>query len=203
MGTSPSKASSPLRWKSSSAADAFGISPIVRVPWNEPGIIGRVLDAGALGVLVPMIQTADDAKRVVEACLYPPSGRRSFGPIRVGARDGMGYALKANERVAVIPMIEALEAVEEIAAVPGVDALFVGPFEFRVDRKPNAHLGFGTGIHACLAQVLARAEMKILFEELIPRIRSIELVGDPSWVEAIWICSLKRLPIRYELGPKD
>lgn len=117
------------------AADVFGISPIVRVPWNEPGIIGRVLDAGALGVLVPMIQTADDAKRVVEACLYPPAGRRSFGPIRVGARDGMGYAFKANERVAVIPMIEtieALEAVEEIAAVPGVDALFVGPFDLSV-----------------------------------------------------------------------
>lgn len=80
--------------------------------------------------------------------------------------------------------------------------IFDAPFDFRVDRKPNAHLGFGTGIHACIGQVLARAEMKILFEELIPRLRHIELNGDLSWVEAIWIASLKQLPIRYELGPK-
>jgi len=117
------------------AADLHGMAPIVRVPWNEPGIIGRVLDAGALGILVPMIQDARDAERMVEACLYPPAGRRSFGPIRVNTRDGVGYFLTANERVAVIPMIEtreALENVEAIAATPGVDALFVGPFDLSI-----------------------------------------------------------------------
>jgi 4-hydroxy-2-oxoheptanedioate aldolase len=117
------------------AADAAGICPIVRVPWNEPGIIGKSLDAGALGILVPMIQTADDARRTVDACLYPPSGRRSFGPVRVGARDGAGYFAGANDRVAVIPMIETAEAlanVDEIAAVAGVDALFVGPFDLSI-----------------------------------------------------------------------
>ncbi|MFK7895227.1 MAG: HpcH/HpaI aldolase/citrate lyase family protein [Myxococcota bacterium] len=117
------------------AADRAGISPIVRVPWNEPGIIGRMLDAGAMGILVPMIQDADDARRMVDACLYPPAGRRSFGPIRVNTRDGLGYFATANERVAVIPMIEtaeALENVDEIAAVPGVDALFVGPFDLSI-----------------------------------------------------------------------
>jgi len=117
------------------AADIAGITPIVRVPWNEPGIIGRVLDAGALGVLVPMIQTAQDAKDMVAASMYPPLGRRSFGPIRVNTRDGAGYVLEANKRVAVIPMIEtaeALECVEEIAAVEGVDALFVGPFDLSI-----------------------------------------------------------------------
>lgn len=114
------------------AADIAGVCPVVRVPWNEPGIIGRVLDAGALGVIVPMIETVEDAKRAVDACRYPPEGRRSFGPVRVGMRDGMGYATSANERVAVIPMIEtarALEAVEDIVALPGVDAAFVGPFD--------------------------------------------------------------------------
>ena len=117
------------------AADASGLCPIVRVPWNEPGIIGRMLDAGAMGILVPMIQDADDARRMVDACRYPPAGRRSFGPIRVNTRDGMGYFAKANERVAVIPMIETAEAldnVDEIAAVPGVDALFVGPFDLSI-----------------------------------------------------------------------
>lgn len=117
------------------AIDLTSAVPIVRVPWNDPGIIGRVLDAGALGVVIPMIQTVEDAQRAVDACLYPPLGRRSFGPVRVGLRDGQGYFMEANARVAVIPMIEtkeALAAVEEIAKVPGVDALFVGPFDLSI-----------------------------------------------------------------------
>ena len=114
------------------AIDLAGITPIVRVPWNEPGIVGRMLDAGAMGIVAPMIQSVEEATRLVEACRYPPLGRRSLGPVRVGARDGMGYVASANDRICVIPMIEtveALAAVEEIAAVPGVDALFVGPFD--------------------------------------------------------------------------
>jgi 4-hydroxy-2-oxoheptanedioate aldolase len=117
------------------AIDLTPAVPLVRAPWNEPGIIGRLLDAGALGVVIPMIETPEDARRAVEACLYPPSGRRSFGPIRVGMRDGPAYFATANDRVAVIPMIETAEAlasVEAIAAVPGVDALFVGPFDLSI-----------------------------------------------------------------------
>lgn len=117
------------------AIDTTSAAPILRVPWNDPGIIGRALDAGALGIVIPMIQTADDAKRAVDACLYPPEGRRSFGPVRVGMRDGPGYFMEANDRIAVIPMIETPEAlanVEDIAAVPGVDALFVGPFDLSI-----------------------------------------------------------------------
>jgi 4-hydroxy-2-oxoheptanedioate aldolase len=117
------------------AIDLGGGAPIVRVPWNEPGIIGRMLDAGALGIVVPMIETVEDARRAVDACLYPPAGKRSLGPIRVGVRDGPGYFAGANARVAVIPMIEtraALDAVEDIAAVPGVDALFLGPFDLSI-----------------------------------------------------------------------
>ena len=117
------------------AIDLSAATPVVRAPWNDPGIIGRVLDAGALGVVIPMIQTPEDARRAVEACRYPPHGRRSFGPVRVGLRDGPGYFANANERVAVIPMIEtveALESVEDIARTPGVDALFVGPFDLSI-----------------------------------------------------------------------
>lgn len=117
------------------AVDLSNAVPIVRVPWNDPGIIGRVLDAGALGVVIPMIQSAADARRAVDACLYPPAGSRSFGPVRVGLRDGPGYFATANSRVAVIPMIEtvqALEEVEEIAGTSGVDALFVGPFDLSI-----------------------------------------------------------------------
>jgi 4-hydroxy-2-oxoheptanedioate aldolase len=114
------------------AIDLAGITPIVRVPWNEPGIVGRMLDAGAMGIVAPMINSVAEAIQLVEACRYPPVGKRSLGPVRVGARDGMGYVASANDRIAVIPMIEtadALAAVEDIAAVPGVDALFVGPFD--------------------------------------------------------------------------
>ncbi|MDR3500173.1 MAG: aldolase/citrate lyase family protein [Parvibaculum sp.] len=117
------------------AIDLAGVAPIVRVPWNDPGIIGRVLDAGALGLVIPMIETVEDARRAVDACLYPPAGRRSFGPVRVALRDGNGYFATANDRVAVIPMIEtsaALAAVDDIAGLPGVDAVFVGPFDLSV-----------------------------------------------------------------------
>jgi 4-hydroxy-2-oxoheptanedioate aldolase len=117
------------------AVDLTPAVPIVRPPWNDPAIIGRALDAGALGVVVPMIQTPEDARKAVDACLYPPMGRRSFGPVRVGLRDGPGYFAGANARVGVIPMIEtaeALAAVDEIASVPGVAALFLGPFDLSV-----------------------------------------------------------------------
>ena len=128
------------------AIDLAGIPPLVRVPWNEPAMAGRMLDAGALGIVAPMVQSGAETRMLVDACLYPPAGRRSLGPIRVIQRDGMGYVGTANDRIAVIPMIEtveALDAVEEIAAVPGVDALFVGPFDlsFSLGLKPGDNDG--------------------------------------------------------------
>lgn len=103
---------------------------VVRVPANEASVIGRVLDAGALGVIVPLVNTAADAQRAVAACRYPPDGVRSYGPIRAGIVHGPTYFREANRRVTCIPMIETAEAVDnldEILAVPGVDALYVGP----------------------------------------------------------------------------
>ena len=76
--------------------------------------------------------------------------------------------------------------------------------EFRIDRRPNRHLAFGGGPHACIGQLLARIEMKALFEELIPRIESIELDGDPEHIRAFWVTGLKRLPIKYNIaGSKE
>ncbi len=143
------------------AIDLAGISPIVRVPWNEAGMIGRMLDAGAMGIVAPMVNSAAEARRLVEACLYPPAGRRSLGPVRVGARDGMGYVPGANARIAVIPMIETVEAlgvVEEIAAVPGVDALFVGPFDlsFSLGLPPGDNDGT-PAFDAAIARISAAA----------------------------------------------
>ena len=88
-----------------------------RVPWNEPGIIGKVLDAGAMGVIVPMVNTVAQAEAAVSACRYAPAGSRSYGPIRAGRLFGADYAARANDEVACIPMIETAEALENLDAI--------------------------------------------------------------------------------------
>jgi len=104
--------------------------PVVRVPWLEPGIIGKVLDAGAYGVICPMINNRAEAERLVAACRYPPKGSRSFGPIRALLYAGADYAKHANDTVVVFAMIEtrdALDNLDEILSVPGLDAIYIGP----------------------------------------------------------------------------
>jgi hypothetical protein len=80
------------------------------------------------------------------------------------------------------------------------EAVFEDPFRFRVDRKPNRHLAFGYGAHLCLGQHLAKMEMRILWEELIPRLRSLELAGEPAMSEAVFVNGPKRLPVRFEMA---
>ena len=104
--------------------------PFARVPWNEPGIIGKTLDAGAYGVIIPLVNTRAEAEAAVAACRYAPEGRRSYGPTRAVYYAGEGYASEANEQIACIPMIETATAVanlDEILSVPGIDAVYVGP----------------------------------------------------------------------------
>jgi 4-hydroxy-2-oxoheptanedioate aldolase len=113
------------------AIDKYPITPLVRVPWNEPGIVGKVLDGGAWGVICPMVNTPAEAKALASACLYPPQGKRSNGPIRAAAYgDASPYQTIANDEVLVIPMIETQEAIDNIGAildVPGVVGIYVGP----------------------------------------------------------------------------
>lgn len=112
-----------------------GSRPIARAPWNEPGIIGKVLDAGAEAVIVPMVNTAEEAEAAVAACRYPPDGARSHGPTVVGPRHPDGYAEWAADHVACIPMVETAEALRNldgILAVPGVDAIYVGPSDLSI-----------------------------------------------------------------------
>ena len=104
--------------------------PIVRVPWNEPYEIMRVLDAGAYGVIVPMVNNREEAARAVSACRYPPAGLRSFGPTRAMMYAGHGYVEEANDQLACIVMIEtreALDNLDDILSTPGVDAAYIGP----------------------------------------------------------------------------
>jgi cytochrome P450 len=80
------------------------------------------------------------------------------------------------------------------------EAVFDAPDTFRIDRKPNRHLAFGYGAHLCLGQHLAKMEMRILWEELIPRLESIELAGTPAMSEAVFVNGPKRLPIRFRMS---
>ncbi len=108
-----------------------GPVPMVRVPWNEPGMIGKVLDAGAMGIICPMINTPEEARALVSYMRYPPLGVRSHGPIRAGVYGEAGiYYKTANDDVICMPMIETEQAVVNIDAildVPGIDAVYVGP----------------------------------------------------------------------------
>jgi 4-hydroxy-2-oxoheptanedioate aldolase len=112
------------------------MTPLVRVAWNEPSEIGKVLDAGAMGVIVPMVNSADDARAAVDSCFYYPKGSRSMGPAGLAGRvNREQYFATANESILCIPMIETREAVnnlDEILGVPGISALYVGPADLSI-----------------------------------------------------------------------
>ena len=134
------------------AMQSHPVLPMVRVPWSEPGIVGKVLDAGAYGVICPMVNTAVEARAFVSYCRYPPAGKRSNGPIRAGIYGvGTTYQSTANQEVLCLPMIETQEAVDNLDAildVPGIDAVYIGPSD----------LGFSMG----LPPVLDREEQAIM-----------------------------------------
>lgn len=103
---------------------------LARVPWNEPGIIAKVLDAGVSGVICPMVNTVEDARALVQATRYAPLGGRSFGPTRANMVHGAAYVKTANARVLVLAMIETRQAMQNLDAilgVEGIDGVYVGP----------------------------------------------------------------------------
>jgi len=107
------------------------IVPLARVPWNEPGIIMKMLDAGAYGIICPMVNSRAECERFVRACRYPPNGYRSFGPLRAawyaGTADYWKHADRTVLTFAMIETAEALANLEEIVTTPGLDAVYVGP----------------------------------------------------------------------------
>ena len=111
------------------AVGSTGVTSFVRVWWNEPGAIMKALDAGAGGVIVPMINSADDARAAVGACRYPPDGYRSMGPVRARVVNE-GWRLPLC--VVMIETVDAVNRADEILAVPGIDAVFIGPNDLAV-----------------------------------------------------------------------
>jgi 4-hydroxy-2-oxoheptanedioate aldolase len=112
------------------AVAATDAVPLVRVSWNQPGEIMRALDAGAMGVICPMVNSRAECEAFVRACRYPPDGYRSFGPTRAAVVHGADYASRANAEVMTFAMIETAEGLanlDEIVATPGLDGVYVGP----------------------------------------------------------------------------
>ncbi len=110
-------------------------TPVVRIAENTTANISRALDAGALGVIVPMVSSKADAEAAVASCFYLPKGRRSYGPTRALAVEGPDYYSQANDTVACIPMIEtaeALDGLDEILAIDSIECVYVGPSDLAI-----------------------------------------------------------------------
>lgn len=116
--------------------------PMVRLPAIDPAVIMHVLDGGAYGLICPMVSTAGDAARFVDACLYPPQGSRSYGPQRGVFYGGADYFENANREILKLAMIETREGYEnfeEILATPHLDGIYIGPndFSLALGGKPS------------------------------------------------------------------
>jgi 4-hydroxy-2-oxoheptanedioate aldolase len=130
-------------WPMLQAISQTDTVPVVRVPWNDPATIMKVLDFGAYAVLVPLINTAEDAAKAVAAVRYPPVGIRSSGPVRAVHYGGADYVANANNEIVLMGMIETkqgLENLDAIAATPGLDCLYIGPADlsFALGMPPRA-----------------------------------------------------------------
>jgi 4-hydroxy-2-oxoheptanedioate aldolase len=131
------------------------VTPLVRVPWNDPAHVMKALDAGAYGIICPMINSRAECERFVGACRYAPLGYRSSGPIRAMFYGGPDYQEKANETVLAFAMIETVEAIrnlDEILSTPGLDAVYVGPSDLSLT------MGLPPGLDKTQPEMLANLE---------------------------------------------
>lgn len=111
------------------------VTPMVRVPWNNPGDIMKALDAGAYGIICPMINRRAECEAFVGACRYAPRGYRSSGPIRATLYGGSDYHAKADDAIIAMAMIETTQALENLDAIlstPGLDGIYVGPSDLSI-----------------------------------------------------------------------
>ena len=157
------------------AMHASRVVPLVRVPWLDAGAIMKALDAGAYGVICPMINNRQQAEQLVSYVRYPPDGTRSFGPTRALLSAGADYAAQANDEILCLAMIEtaeAMENLEEIVSTPGIDGVYIGPSDLA--------LGIGNGR---LAPHFDREE-----EEMVTAIRKIRAAAHAAGIRAALHC---------------
>ncbi len=117
------------------AVSGYNITPMVRVPWNDPSMVMRCLDAGAYGIICPMVNTKEECEKFVSACRYAPRGNRSFGPARAkiyGGDDYLEYADNTLLNFAMIETSEAVDNLDKILSVEELDAVYVGPSDLAI-----------------------------------------------------------------------
>ena len=141
--------------------------PLARVNWNEPGQIMKILDAGCYGIICPMVSNKKEAQSFVEACLYPPKGYRSFGPIRGLLYGGADYAKEAENEILKLAMIEtkeALEKLDEILDTPNLDGIYIGPADLSlsVGEEPGFDKPENSKAFSEISRVLEAAKKRNL-----------------------------------------
>ena len=143
------------------------VTPLARVNWNEPGQIMKILDAGCYGVICPMVSNKEEAERFVQACMYPPKGYRSFGPIRGLIYGGSDYAEHSNDEILKLAMIEteeSLEKLDDIMSTPGVDGIYIGPADLSlaIGEEPGFDKAENTDAYKEILRILESAKKRNL-----------------------------------------
>jgi len=145
------------------AISTTDVVPLARVNWNEPGQIMKILDAGAYGIICPMVSNRKEAEKFVQACMYPPKGYRSYGPIRGLVYGGPDYADEANNEILKFAMIEtkeSLDNLDEIMQTPGLDGIYIGPADLSlaVGEKPSFDKPEGDPVYEVIMKILDHAQ---------------------------------------------
>ncbi len=145
------------------AISSTQVVPMARVNWNEPGQIMKILDAGAYGIICPMVSNKKEAENFVKACMYPPNGYRSYGPIRGLVYGGTDYPDEANNEILKFAMIEtkeSLENLDEIMRTPGLDGIYIGPADLSlaVGKKPSFDKPEGDPVYDVIMRILEHAK---------------------------------------------
>ena len=139
------------------------VVPMARVNWNEPGQIMKILDAGAYGIICPMVSNKKEAENFVNACMYPPNGYRSYGPIRGLVYGGSDYADESNNEILKFAMIEtkeSLDNLDEIMKTPGLDGIYIGPADLSlaIGQKPSFDKPEGDPVYDVIMKILEHAK---------------------------------------------
>ncbi len=150
------------------AISTTNVTPMARVNWNEPGQIMKILDAGSYGVICPMVSNKEEAQRFVGACMYPPKGYRSFGPIRGLIYGGHDYAKHADNELLKFAMIETKEAIEkldEIMKTSGLDGIYIGPADLSlaIGEEPGFDKSESTKAYSEIMRILEHAKKNNIF----------------------------------------
>jgi 4-hydroxy-2-oxoheptanedioate aldolase len=145
------------------AISTTNVVPMASVNWNEPGQIMKILDAGAYGIICPMVSNRKEAENFVQACMYPPRGYRSYGPIRGLVYGGPDYADEANNEILKFAMIEtkeSLDNLDEIMQTPGLDGIYIGPADLSLalGEKPSFDKPEGDPVYNVIMKILEHAK---------------------------------------------